>query len=499
MSSSSGPYPVSGDTEAAMIEELGYQPVLQRAMGVFRATMVNISTSSVATAIFTLFAYGLITGGTAFIWTWAVGFGIMLLVTLVFAELGSSMPLAGALYQWASRLVGPRYGYFVGWLYAASQVAIVAAVCFAIAPTVASMFDEVLTTNGQVLWGLAILGICTIVNLVGIKVTSAVASAGAFAEVFAMVGLTFLLLVVGFGNQDADIVINGEGAPEGSTFLALALAALLFGSWPYTGLEMTTDMAEETKDAPKVIPRAAITSIVTTFAVGMIFLLAAVWAIPNVADALGAAVPLQYIIEGTLSVAIYKIFLVFVIVAVFVCTITNQALTARIIFSLARDEKFPLSGVFQRVPESTRVPAYATVLVAVLSGIIIINTDGIAIIAVACLSALFLAYQMVLWPAAYLRLTGRWKPTNWSLGAWAPAVYIGAVGLGTGLLINIAWPRGDDVWYNKYSAFVFIGATLIVTALYYLFSGRRSREAIDTRLPDAHHPLAESPQTEPAV
>ena len=116
-----------------------------------------------------------------------------------------------------------------------------------------------------------------------------------------MIGLTILLLVVGFGNQDADIIFTGGGAPQGSTFLPVALAAMLFGSWPYTGLEMTTDMAEETKDAPRVIPRAAVTSLITTFAVGMIFLLAAVWAIPNLADTLAAAVPLQFIIETTLS------------------------------------------------------------------------------------------------------------------------------------------------------------------------------------------------------
>jgi amino acid transporter len=316
-----------------------------------------------------------------------------------------------------------------------------------------------------------------------VAVASTVASAGAVAEVLAMVGLTVLLLIVGFGNQDADVIFKSEGLPPGTDFLPVALAALLFGSWAYTGLEMTTDMAEETKDAPRVIPRAAVTSLVTTFAVGMVFLVAAMWAIPNVEEAFASAVPLQYIIEGTLSVTLYKIFLVFVIVAVFVCTIANQALTTRIIFSLARDEKFPFSKALQRVPESTRVPALATVLVAVLSGIVIINTDGIAIIATAALSALFFAYQMVVWPAAYMRLTGRWRPVNWSLGSAAPAVYIGAVGLGTGLLVNIAWPRGEDVWYNKWSAEVFIGATLIVTLLYYVLSGRKSREAIGRPLP----------------
>ena len=109
----------------------------------------------------------------------------------------------------------------------------------------------------------------------------------------------------------------------------------------------------------------------------------------------------------------------FVIVAVFVCTIANQALTSRIIFSLCRDGKFPFARALQRVPTSTRMPVAATVLVAVLSGVIILNTDGIAIIAVACLSALFFAYQMVVWPAPTCA-SGRWKPSGWSLGRRAP-------------------------------------------------------------------------------
>lgn len=472
-------------SEAEMIQELGYQPVLLRVMGGVRSTMVNISTSSVTTAIFTLFAYGLLTGGTAFVWTWAIGFGIMLLVTLVFAELGSSMPLAGALYQWASRLVGPRYGYFVGWMYAAAQVAIIAAVCYAFAPTVASMFNDTLTPTQQAVWGVGILAVCTIVNLMGVRVASSVASAGAVAEVIAMLGLTLLLLFVGFGNQDVDVIFRSDGVPPGSEFLSVALAAMLFGSWPYTGLEMTTDMAEETHNAPEVIPRAAVTSLSTTFAVGMVFLLAAMWAIPNIGDAVASAAPLQYIIEGTLSAAVYKTFLVFVIVAVFVCMVTNIALTSRIVFSLARDRKFPFPKFFSHVPESTRVPVWSTVLVAILAGIIIADTRGTAIIATASLSALFLTYQMVVWPAAFRRLSGDWKPLNWSLGQWAAAVYLGAMILGTGLLVNIAWPRGTDVWYNKYSALVFIGLSIAVTLIYYLICGRERREAIDKHLPHA--------------
>ena len=57
--------------------------------------------------------------------------------------------------------------------------------------------------------------------------------------------------------------------------------------------------------------------------------------------------------------------------------------------------------------------------------------------------------------------------------------------LGTGLLINIAWPRGEDVWYNKWSGSSSSPGTLLVAAIYYLISGRASRERIDQHLPHA--------------
>lgn len=244
-------------SEVDELKHLGYTQVLHRTMGVVRSTMVNISISSVTTAIFTLFAFGLLTGGTAFIWTYAVGFFVLLLVTLCFAELGSSMPIAGALYQWASRLVGPRYGYVVGWLYVASQIAITAAVAFGIAPFVASLFGWTLDTGDQALVAVAIVLASTLINLAGVAIASAV---GAVSEVVGMLVITVVLIATGITNQSPAVLFHsGGGLPPGSAFLPVALATMLFGSWAYTGLEMATDMAEETHEASKVIPRAAIT------------------------------------------------------------------------------------------------------------------------------------------------------------------------------------------------------------------------------------------------
>lgn len=463
------------------LEGFGYQEVLRRTMGLMRATAVNISTSSVATAIFTLFAFGITTGGTSLmVWTWLIGFVVMLLITLMFAELGASMPLAGALYQWASRLVGPRTGYLTGWLYAASQVALVSAVAYGISPFVASLFDVELTPHQQQIVAIAIIVASTALNLIGVMIASAVATIGAVAEVGGMLILIVVLLVVGFGNQPASVLVEPRGLPEGSMMLTAFLAAMLFGSWAWTGLEMATDMAEETRDASKVIPRAGISSIVTTFAVGMIFLVVVVLAIPgSVEDVVASINPLQAIIEGNTGELFYKAIAAVVIIAVFVCAMTNQALTARIIFSLARDKRVPFANGLARVPHRTQVPHLSTVLVGILSSVIIVFIDALAAITTACLTGLFLCYILVVWAQLIQRLRGRWTASEWSLGRFSLPVNVAAAVLGTALTINLAWPRGDDVWYNRFSSVLFVVIVVVAAGVYYAIAGTEGRRSIN--------------------
>jgi amino acid transporter len=467
------------DVEGQRLEHFGYPQVLHRAMSGVRATMVNVSTSSVTTGVFTLFAYGLVTGGTSFVWTYAIGFVVLLMVVLMFSELGSSMPIAGALYQWNSRLVGPRYGYFTAWLYVASQIAIVGAVAFGFAPFVASLFNVTLSVHGQELVAMGIVALCTLINLLGIVIASEVAAIGAIAEVVGMLVLTVVLLVTGLGHQSAGVLIHQDGLPPHSSFLAAGLAAMLFGCWSYTGIEMCTDMAEETKGASRVTPRAGITSLTITFAAGMVVLIAAVLAIPgSIAKTFGSANPLQSIIVGNTSTAFYKVIMVVVCIAVFVCTMDNQALTARALFSQARDGKFPFARQVQHVPRSTRVPAVAIILVGVMACVMLLFTSAVSVIATASITGLFVCYLMVIWAQLIQRLRGRWTPHVWSLGRWSLPVNVLAVGLATALTLNLAWWRGTAPWYDRYSGFLFIAGAFLVAGLYYMLGGAEARRAI---------------------
>ena len=115
-------------SDDARLASLGYQPQLNRVLGLFANFSVAFTYLSPMVGIYSLFVLGVGTGGPAYVWlTWIPVIG-MLFVALVFGELASHYPVAGALYQYSKFSVGPAYGWFVGWFYGIALLITVAAV-----------------------------------------------------------------------------------------------------------------------------------------------------------------------------------------------------------------------------------------------------------------------------------------------------------------------------------------------------------------------------------
>src|SRR5947209_16874735 len=114
--------------EDARLESLGYQPQLNRVLGLFANFAVAFTYLSPMVGIYSLFAIGLGMGGPAYLWLMFIPVIGMLFVALVFGELASDYPVAGALFQYSKFTVGPRYGWFVGWFYGFALLITVAAV-----------------------------------------------------------------------------------------------------------------------------------------------------------------------------------------------------------------------------------------------------------------------------------------------------------------------------------------------------------------------------------
>ena len=98
-----------GEADSRQLEELGYRQELSRGLDFFSSFAVGFTYLSPVVGVYGLFAYGLATGGPAFIWTIPIVLAGQLLVALVFAEVGSQYPIAGGVYQWSRKLLGERY------------------------------------------------------------------------------------------------------------------------------------------------------------------------------------------------------------------------------------------------------------------------------------------------------------------------------------------------------------------------------------------------------
>ena len=115
-----------GDDDARLAS-LGYQPQLRRVLGLFGNFSVAFTYLSPMVGIYSLFVLGVGAGGPAYVWLNWLPVAGMLLVALVFGELASHYPVAGALYQYSKFSVGPGYGWFVGWFYGFALLITVAA------------------------------------------------------------------------------------------------------------------------------------------------------------------------------------------------------------------------------------------------------------------------------------------------------------------------------------------------------------------------------------
>jgi amino acid transporter len=210
------------DQDDARLEALGYKPQLNRALGFFSNFAVAFTYLSPMVGIYSLFVLGVGTAGPSYVWlTWIPVAG-MLLVALVFGELASHYPVAGALYQYSKFNVGPAYGWFVGWFYGLALLITVAAVDTGGVTYVAALthnwFDWNLDPTDHLtilLITIILLAIQTTLNITGVKVMGLVARIGVFVEIIGTLGIALILWAHGF-NHSISFLFSSQGVDHGA-------------------------------------------------------------------------------------------------------------------------------------------------------------------------------------------------------------------------------------------------------------------------------------------
>jgi len=343
----------------------GHAAHFPRVLGRFALFAVAFSIVSITTGIFLNYSYGLTQMGPAAVWLWPVATVGQLLVVLVLAELAGHVPLAGANYQWAARLVDARFGYVVGALgvlYGA--VGLPGIALLGLAPLTATVLG-LDAGDGRLLVFLAVLALVVayLINIVRVQLAARVNNVAVFAEI---IGTVVLSVVVFFA------WVRG-GTPDGHGLgflftvssdqpLAPALVGgALIGVFTLVGFEAAADMAEEAVDPRRAVPRAMILSLVVSGVLGMVALVGFTAAIPDLASVSASPVPLATIAEYWLGPALTKVFLAVVIFSMFALIVVAAAANSRLIFAMARDGMIPFSDWLRRVHPRTGTPVPALV------------------------------------------------------------------------------------------------------------------------------------------
>ena len=322
---------------------------------------------SVAVGIFGTYDDVLKNAGPVGIWLWPVVAVGQTLIALVIAQFAARIPLSGSSYQWASRLANPKVGWFFGWLSFCYLVIGVVAVDNALAKTalmpLLGMPDNqttarVITVVMMILQAVLVIASTRLVGLL----TSAAVGLELIIVVVLTVALFIAVAVTGQGSA-GNLTSRGitDGAPDYFSLGGGLMAAMIMGIATLVGFDAAANMAEEAKDPFRNVPRAIVGSVVAAGLLGMVFAVALTIAIKDIPAATDTDSPVALILRDQLGVVMERFLLVAIVIAFFGAGMVTLATCARMVFAMARDDRFPAPKLMQRVSPRTHTPIPATV------------------------------------------------------------------------------------------------------------------------------------------
>ncbi|HTY28953.1 MAG TPA: amino acid permease [Mycobacterium sp.] len=468
-------------------EDCGYQPELTRTLGSFQIFAVSFAFISVAVGIFGTYDDVLQNSGPVGIWLWPVVAVGQTLIALVIAQFAARIPLSGSSYQWASRLANPKVGWFFGWLSFCYLVIGVVAVDNALANTalmpLLGMQEN--QTTARVIT-LVVMLVQAVLVIASTRIVGLITSGAVGLELIIVVVLTVALFVAvavtGTGSV-GNLASRGiaDGAPDYFSIGGGLMAAMIMGIATLVGFDAAANMAEEAKDPFRSVPRAIVGSVVAAGILGMVFAIALTIAIRDIPQASATNSPVALILHDQLGVVMERSLLVAIVIAFFGAGLVTLATCARMVFAMARDDRFPAARLMQRVSPRTHTPIPATILIVVLGIALMAAVPGDALLELLTVGGLIGAVLygsiVVLYLAVRNRL-GR-QEDAFDIGRFEMPVAIGAL-IWSAIVVFILVSPSEA----RTAVFIALGLLLAGSAYFaYLFV--TNREVLETEPGDA--------------
>jgi amino acid transporter len=529
--STAPPGAVPQDEDERTLHRLGYAQVLYREMGGFSNFAISFTIISILAGCLTSYFIGFNDGGpVAVVWGWLLVGGFVTLIALGMAEVASSMPTAGALYYWASKLGSPAWGWFTGWFNLIGQIGVTAAIDYGAAifwtalmnlffPSVGTDTHTVFITFSAIILAHLLL------NLLGVQILAIINSISAWWHMVGVAVIVFVLAFVPDHHQSATFVftktLNASGF-SGHNFSTPAFwfvfgIGLLMAQYTYTGYDASAHMSEETRSASRAAAWGVVMSVVMSVIFGFILLVAVTFAVPDVTGTINAgAFDITYIWQTSMSTRWAEFLLIIACVAQFFCGAASVTAASRMMFAFSRDGAVPFGRTLFRRVSRDRVPIYAVMAIAVLSWALMLPTlangaIGYLVGTSIAVIGLYIAYGIPIF--LRWRAGDSFQPGAWSLGkhykwinplAFLWVVFIVILFLMPTVPTAIPWHSGFN-WDVVNYAPITVGGVIVLTGIWWLVSARKwfkgpVREGNEEELEriEAGYAVPAAPATSPA-
>jgi amino acid transporter len=354
---------------------------MKRELGWYASFAIAFGFVSIATGIFTTYGAVLNSSGPRGIWAWPIAVAGQLSVAMIFGALAARMPISGYAYQWVSRLANPIWGWLMGWVSFTFLAVVVVAVDYTIAATI---LPELLgyASTPQNMWAITAVVITVQAVLVALstRTTNKVNEVAVTVQIIGIIGLTVLLFVVGavtgkldFGTLFATAPVSPENywSLGDATHAGPFAMAFLLGAFTIVGFESAANLAEETKDPARVIPKAMVQAVLSLGVLGMLFLIAITALAGDLAQLAASGTPVASVITAVLGPVVGNVLLALVVVSIFSCGLVITLSGTRLVWAMSRDQRFPGWQVLRKVSRTRRTPVAASVFMFVVAQVVL--------------------------------------------------------------------------------------------------------------------------------
>ncbi len=224
--------------------------------------------------------------GPAAILSWIIGGGLILLIGLVYAELGAMFPVSGGVVRYPQYAFGSFASYTTGWItwlaaVTTTPIEVLATLQYATnyVPWLTEVKDGVpVLEPGGYAAAVVLMAVFSLINVLGVRAFARFNTALVWWKLLIIVVVIVAFIVTAFAPDNFSATAGFAPYGADSIFSAIATAGIVFS---YLGFRQGVELAGESSNPKRNVPFAVIGSVLLTMIIYTALQVAFIGAVPD--------------------------------------------------------------------------------------------------------------------------------------------------------------------------------------------------------------------------